>query len=51
VAAGAEALVTTEKDMINLCEGAAEMLRPLQLHWLEIGVEIDNEQELLRLLI
>ncbi len=48
-AAGAEALVTTEKDMINLCESAAEILNPLRLHWLEIGVEIDNEQELLRL--
>lgn len=48
--AGAEALVTTEKDTINLCEGAAELLHPLRLYRLEIGIEIDNEQELLRLL-
>jgi len=50
-AAGAEALVTTEKDVVNLCGGAAGILDPLRLYWLKIDVEIDNEEELLRLLL
>jgi len=49
-AAGAEVLVTTEKDMLNLFEGAAEVVAPLKLYWLRIGIEIENEEELLRLL-
>ena len=47
-AAGAQALVTTEKDVMNLCQNAAELLQPHKLFWLKIGVEIENEQELLR---
>jgi 3-deoxy-D-manno-octulosonic-acid transferase len=47
-AAGAEALVTTEKDAMNLSAGAAAAIAPLKLHWLRIAVEIDNEEELLR---
>jgi tetraacyldisaccharide 4'-kinase len=47
-AAGAEALVTTEKDIMNLCEGAAQILAPHKLFWLKIGVEIENEADLLR---
>jgi 3-deoxy-D-manno-octulosonic-acid transferase len=31
---GAEALVTTEKDALNLCDGATEMVSPLKLYWL-----------------
>ena len=46
--AGAQALVTTEKDIMNLCEGAQELLQPRPLFWLKIGVEIENEEELLR---
>jgi 3-deoxy-D-manno-octulosonic-acid transferase len=49
-AAGAEALVTTEKDVMNLCEGAVALVAPLRMYWLRIGVEIDNEEELLRLI-
>ena len=48
--AGAEALVTTEKDILNLFEGAAEVVAPLKLYWLRIGIEIENEEALLRLL-
>lgn len=48
--AGAKALVTTEKDSLNLFEGAAALIAPLQLYWLKIGIEIENEEELLRLL-
>ena len=47
-AAGAKALVTTEKDMMNLPKDAAALLQPYNLYWLEIGIEIDNEPELLR---
>ncbi len=43
--AGAEALVTTEKDMMNLPAGAA---LPLKVYCLRIGIEIENEAELLR---
>ncbi len=46
--AGAQALVTTEKDIMNLCQGAGELLQPHTLFWLKIGVEIENEEELLR---
>lgn len=49
-AAGAEALVTTEKDFLNLFEGAAKAVAPLKLYWLRIGIEIENEEALLRLL-
>jgi tetraacyldisaccharide 4'-kinase len=49
-AAGAEALVTTEKDLLNLFAGAAEVVAPLKLYWLRIGIEIENEEALLRLL-
>jgi tetraacyldisaccharide 4'-kinase len=49
--AGAEAIVTTEKDMLNLFEGAAEVVAPLRLYWLKIGIEIENEEKLLRLIV
>ena len=39
-AAGAQALVTTEKDIMNLCQNASELLQPHKLFWLKIGVEI-----------
>jgi 3-deoxy-D-manno-octulosonic-acid transferase len=44
---GADALVTTEKDAINLCNGAAALLAPHRLYWLNIGIEIEREEELL----
>ena len=47
-AAGAETLATTEKDAMNLCEGAVEIVAPTRLLWLEIGVEIDQEEDFLR---
>ncbi|MGE5646474.1 MAG: tetraacyldisaccharide 4'-kinase [Acidobacteriota bacterium] len=40
---GVDALLTTQKDAANLPESAFRVL------WLEIGVEIDNAEELLRL--
>jgi tetraacyldisaccharide 4'-kinase len=47
-AAGAKVLVTTEKDIMNLPDDAEALLYPHKLFWLEIGIEIDNEPELLR---
>jgi tetraacyldisaccharide 4'-kinase len=46
-ALGASALVTTEKDAMNLCEGAAGLVAPVSLNWLKIGIEIDREDEFL----
>jgi tetraacyldisaccharide 4'-kinase len=47
-AAGAEALVTTEKDALNLCDNTPALLAPLKLYWLKIGIEIEREEELLQ---
>jgi tetraacyldisaccharide 4'-kinase len=44
---GAVALVTTEKDAVNLCQDADDLLAPLPLYWLKIGMRIDGEAELL----
>ena len=46
-ASGAEVLVTTEKDMMNLPDG---LRLPLRIECVRIGVEIENEAELLRLI-
>jgi tetraacyldisaccharide 4'-kinase len=46
-AAGAEVLVTTEKDTMNLREGAAQLAAPVKIFWLKIGVQLDREQEFL----
>jgi len=48
---GAEALVTTEKDALNLCDGATALVSPLKLYWLKIGIEIEREEELLQQLL
>jgi 3-deoxy-D-manno-octulosonic-acid transferase len=39
---GAEALVTTEKDAINLCDGAAEIAGGMPLYWLKIAIEMED---------
>ena len=44
---GAEAVITTEKDMLNLGDDAARLFAPLPLYWLRIGVELDREDEFL----
>ena len=44
---GAVALVTTEKDAVNLCQDADELLAPLPLYWLKIGMRIEGEAELM----
>jgi len=48
-AMGAQALLTTEKDYANLCPDAAEVVRPLRLFWLRIGVAVDGADALLAL--
>jgi tetraacyldisaccharide 4'-kinase len=45
---GAEAVVTTEKDAMNLFPRAAEAVAPLRMYYLRIGIEIDNEEGLLK---
>ena len=46
-AKGATALVTTEKDSVNLCDDCDDLIAPLPLYWLKIGMRIDREPELL----
>lgn len=46
-ALGAQVLLTTEKDYANLCPGAEEVVAPLRLLWLRIGVEVDGASALL----
>jgi 3-deoxy-D-manno-octulosonic-acid transferase len=48
-AAGAEALVTTEKDRANLGEDWQEAVAPLAVLWLEIGIEVDQAETLISL--
>ncbi|HVX65963.1 MAG TPA: tetraacyldisaccharide 4'-kinase [Bryobacteraceae bacterium] len=48
-AAGAEALLTTEKDLANLPAGWEDAVAPLRILWLEIGLEIDQAEALMRL--
>jgi tetraacyldisaccharide 4'-kinase len=48
-AADAAALVTTEKDAVNLCAGFREAIAPLEVYWLKVRMTIDREAEFLRL--
>jgi tetraacyldisaccharide 4'-kinase len=45
---GADTLVTTEKDVANLCDQAARIVAPHRLLWLKIGIELDKEEEFLQ---
>ncbi len=47
--AGAQALVTTEKDAMNLCGHLSQLVAPLRLFWLKIGVEVEDEARLLEI--
>jgi tetraacyldisaccharide 4'-kinase len=49
-AAGATALVTTEKDAVNLCAGFHEATAPVEVYWLRVRMTIDREAELLSLI-
>ena len=45
---GAEALVTTEKDVVNFGAGSEQVLEGMKVYWLRIDVEIENEAEQFR---
>lgn len=47
---GAEALLTTAKDAINLDPEYSGILETLKLFWLEVRTEIDRSEELFRLI-
>ena len=46
-AKGATALVTTEKDVVNLCESWRDLIAPLPLYWLQVSMGIEGEDRLL----
>jgi tetraacyldisaccharide-1-P 4'-kinase len=46
----AGALLTTEKDIVNLPEDSANIFGDMPVFWLRVEVEIEDEAELLRLL-
>lgn len=48
-ALGAKALITTEKDVVNLCDDWQALLAPLQLYWLKVAMGIEREHQLLEL--
>ncbi len=48
-AAGAQALLTTEKDAANLGADWQGAVEPLAVLWLEIGIEVDHSEELISL--
>ena len=43
----AAVLLTTEKDLMNLPPNVAEMMAPVKVFWLRIGMEIEGEGELI----
>jgi tetraacyldisaccharide 4'-kinase len=45
---GADALLTTAKDFVNLPADFASLISPLKVYWLEIRIEIDGCDELIR---
>jgi tetraacyldisaccharide 4'-kinase len=45
--AGADALLTTQKDAANLCEDCAHLVAPLRLYWLKIRAALDREAQFL----
>ena len=49
--AGATTLLTTAKDAVNLDPDYRSIIAPLQLYWLEIGLQIDRREELEALII
>jgi tetraacyldisaccharide 4'-kinase len=47
---GAECLLTTAKDVVNLDSDFRSIIEPLKLFWLEIGLKIENREELIRII-
>ena len=46
--AGATSLVTTEKDMLNLCDHGGDLVKPLDIYWLKVRMAVEREEEFLR---
>ena len=44
---GARSVITTQKDAVNLCDACDDLMNPLPLYWLRIGMEIERESEFL----
>lgn len=44
---GADALITTEKDAVNLCEGSGDLMAPLRLYSLEVTLAVAHEADFL----
>ena len=47
---GLNALLTTEKDAMNLPPNAQELVAPLEIYWLKIGTVVEEEAALLALI-
>ncbi len=43
----ADALITTQKDAVNLCEDSDHLMSPLPLYWLDITLAIEREADFL----
>jgi tetraacyldisaccharide 4'-kinase len=48
ISLGADAMLTTEKDAINLSDASLETAEPLPLYWLQVGMQIEQEDEFAR---
>ena len=46
-ARGVTAILTTEKDSVNLCETGDDQLAPLPLYWLRVSMRFDDEDVLM----
>jgi hypothetical protein len=44
-AAGAESVLTTEKDVVNLCDEWEGLFAPVRVYWLRIEMEVDGGEE------
>ena len=49
--AGADVLLTTEKDLINLPDKAAALVKPARICWLKVRTEIEEEDALLEVVM
>jgi tetraacyldisaccharide 4'-kinase len=47
---GAEAMLTTEKDAMNLPENACALVAPLRIYWLKIATVVREHEELMSLI-